>query len=174
MLKKIGLGLVGLIVVLVVVGFMLPRQVAVERSVVIAAAPEEVFPYVNSLKAFNEWSPWAEYDPDTQYTFSGPETGVGARVDWVSEQSNVGSGSQEIVESVENELVRTKLDFGSEGLADAHFQLKRVDDGTEVTWGFATDMGMNPMGRYFGLMMDKWVGADYERGLDRLKDVVEG
>jgi len=42
-----------------------------------------------------------------------------------------------------------------------------------VKWGFATDMGMNPIARWMGLMMDRWVGADYQKGLARLKDLVE-
>ena len=29
------------------------------------------------------------------------------------------------------------------------------------------------VGRYMGLMMDEWVGADYERGLERLKELAE-
>jgi effector-binding domain-containing protein len=34
-------------------------------------------------------------------------------------------------------------------------------------------MGASPIGRYFGLMMDRMVGKDYERGLAKLKTVVE-
>jgi effector-binding domain-containing protein len=35
-------------------------------------------------------------------------------------------------------------------------------------------MGASPIGRYFGLMMDRMIGKDYERGLSRLKALVEG
>ena len=52
--------------------------------------------------------------------------------------------------------------------------LAAADGGTEVTWGFETDLGMNPVGRWMGLMMDSWIGADYEAGLARLKALVEG
>ena len=34
-------------------------------------------------------------------------------------------------------------------------------------------MGMNPMGRWMGLMMDGMVGADYDQGLANLKALVE-
>lgn len=172
-LRKSFLVLVGLVVVLVGVGLLLPRQVEVERSIVIAAEADEIFPYINSLEKFNEWSPWGDYDPDTVYTFSGPDTGTGARVDWTSDHANVGDGSQEIIASVENKSVKTELDFGMDGVATAVFLLNRVETGTEVTWGFTTEMGMNPIGRYFGLMMDKWVGGDYEKGLAALKVLVE-
>ena len=172
-LKVIGLGLAGLLVLLLAAAYALPRQIDVERSIVIAAEPDEIFPYLDSLKNFNAWSPWADLDPETAYVFSGPEFGVGAKSVWSSDHRQVGSGSQKITESNLNTLVRTRLDFGSEGVADAYYRLARVDAGTEVIWGFSTDMGNNPIGRYMGLMMDKWVGGDFMRGLDRLKTLVE-
>jgi uncharacterized protein YndB with AHSA1/START domain len=172
-LKKVGLGFVGLVVVLAGIGFALPRTVDVERSIVIAAQPEDVFPYLNSLKMFNQWSPWAGYDPDTVYVFSGPETGKGAKSEWSSDHPNVGSGSQEITESQPNTLVRTNLDFGAEGVAHGYYKLSSVEAGTLVIWGFETDMGASPVGRYMGLMMDKWVGGDFEVGLANLKTLVE-
>jgi hypothetical protein len=43
-----------------------------------------------------------------------------------------------------------------------------------VTWMLDTDMGAGPIGRWMGLMMDKWVGGDYETGLQNLKSLVEG
>ena len=172
-LKVVGMGFVGLVGVLVAAAYVLPRQVDVERSIVIAAEPDEIFPYLNSLKNFNVWSPWADLDPDTVYVFTGPEFGVGAKSDWSSAHPQVGAGSQEITESQLNTLVRTRLDFGSEGLAEGYYMLTRVDTGTEVVWGFHSDMGNNPVARYMGLMMDTWVGGDFARGLDRLKSLVE-
>jgi hypothetical protein len=32
---------------------------------------------------------------------------------------------------------------------------------------------MNPMARWMGLMFDRWIGADYEAGLAKLKQVAE-
>ena len=34
-------------------------------------------------------------------------------------------------------------------------------------------MGLNPIGRLMGLMMDRWIGGDYEKGLAALKQVCE-
>ncbi|MCX8952648.1 hypothetical protein OU790_04290 [Ruegeria sp. NA] len=38
---------------------------------------------------------------------------------------------------------------------------------------FESDLGLNPMSRWMELMMDKWVGGDYERGLNNLKVLIE-
>ncbi|WP_224816578.1 SRPBCC family protein [Hasllibacter sp. MH4015] len=173
LIRNILIGLVALVAVLAVVGMLLPRQVVVERDIVIDAPPEDVFAHVNSLQAFAEWSPWGDYDPDMVVTYSGPETGVGNVMEWTSEHPNVGNGRQEITHVVENERVMTALDFGDMGTADAWWQLAPDGDGTRVVWGLDADMGGGPVGRWFGLMMDRWVGADYERGLARLQETVE-
>ena len=75
--------------------------------------------------------------------------------------------------SVPNELVRTLLDFEREGVAEGYYRLTRVNTGTRVAWGFETDMGNNPVARYVGLMLDRLVGDDFARGLERLKSLVE-
>ena len=170
--------LFGIIVVLSIVfvagAFLLPKEVAVARSIEIDAPAEQVFPHVNSLKAGAEWSPWLDRDPDVQLAYSGPDEGVGAKLDWTSDHPQVGNGSQMISASVPNEKVTTELDFGDMGTAVANFDLVENNGKTQVTWGFETDMGNNPVGRWMGLMMDSWVGGDYEAGLANLKALVEG
>lgn len=163
-----------LVILLVAVAFVLPREIEVVRTTSINAPAEAVFPYVNSMQQTEAWSPWLDRDPDVQLSYSGPESGVGNRMEWASDHPQVGNGSQEITQSVENERVVTALDFGDMGTAEAQFVLEDTGKTTGVTWGFVTDAGMNPIMRYMGLMMDRWVGADYEKGLANLKAVVEG
>ncbi len=173
-LRNIVLGLVAVVVILAAASYLLPRHVTVERSVTIDAPPNEVFPEVNSLQRASEWSPWLAADPETELAYSGPEEGVGNRLEWSSENPRVGSGSQEITASEPDERVETALDFGDMGTGRAWFDLAPQDGATEVTWGLVADMGNSPVGRYMGLMMDDWVGADYERGLQNLRATVEG
>ncbi|MEM8816328.1 MAG: SRPBCC family protein [Pseudomonadota bacterium] len=172
---KILLGIVVTLAVLFVVGGMLlPSERHVERSVVVNAAPAEVFPLVNDFREFNKWSPWATYDPEgTRYEFSGPDAGVGSTMSWSSEHPNVGSGTQEIVDSQPNRMVRSKLTFeGFDTPSYADFTLEPADGGTRLTWSFDAELD-SMLGRYMGLMMEKWVGEDYERGLARLKELAE-
>lgn len=173
LIKRILGFVVILCLVLTAVAYLLPRNVSVSRSVNIAAAPEAVFEHVNSMQKFSEWSPWSDRDPDMQVTYSGPDAGVGNKMDWTSDHPNVGNGTQVITASTPGESVETTLDFGPMGTAEAAWVLEPKDGGTVMTWRFETDMGMNPISRWMGLMMDSWVGADYERGLQRLKELVE-
>ncbi len=172
-LKTLLFIVIALIVVLVAVGAALPDSSHVERSVVIDAPPEQVFKLANNLKNFNEWSPWHPIDPNTKYTFSGPAAGVGAKMAWHSDNKNVGSGTQTILQSEPSELIKVELDFGAMGIADASYILKPSESGTHFTWAFDVKHGGSLINRYFGLMMDKWVGADYEKGLAKLKQVAE-
>lgn len=171
--KRLFFFVIVVVVLLVAGAYLLPRTVTVERTAMIDAPPEAVFPHVNSLKLAEAWSPWLDRDPNVQLTYAGPEEGVGNRMSWTSDDPNVGNGAQEITLSTPNERVESALDFGDMGTAEAWFDLAPAGDGTEVTWGLDADMGNNPVGRWMGLMMDRWVGADYEKGLARLKAVVE-
>ena len=173
-LRNILIGLVVLIAALAAGAYLLPRNVIVERQITIDAPPADVYPHISSLQAFTEWSPWQDRDPDMAVQFSGPEAGVGNVMEWQSDQSDVGNGRQEIVEAVENQSIRTALDFGGMGTADAWWVLAEADGGTTITWGLDADMGNNPMGRWMGLAMDGLVGGDYDAGLLNLKTLVEG
>lgn len=172
--KRLLFGLLGIVAVLAAVGMLLPRQVTVARSIQIDAAPEQIFPHVNSLKAGAAWSPWLGIDPNIKTDFLGPEAGVGAALVWSSDHPNVGNGRQEIVESDPLSRVVTALDFAEMGTAKASVLLDPAPGATNVTWTLDTDMGAGPVGRWMGLMMDTWVGADYETGLANLKTLVEG
>jgi len=163
---------VAVIVVFLGGGYVLPGEAVVQRQIVIAAAPEKVFAVVGNLKRFNEWSPWAELDPNAQYTFEGPETGVGQKMSWTSHNADVGSGSQTITAFEANKRMAMELDFGNMGKSVASIELAPVNGGTGVTWGFKAEL-KGAMERWFGLLFDRWIGADYEKGLAKLKVLVE-
>ncbi len=164
-----------LIVTLALIGFFLPKSVHVERSVVIETDRDTVFHQVNSFQHFNTWSPWHELDPNASYEYSGPESGVGNKMTWSSEEPEVGKGSQEIIESQYPGLIKTKLYFGDDpNPGFAEFKIEEISyNQTKLTWGFDVDFGKNIVGRYFGLMMDGMLGPYYEKGLQKLKQKLE-
>lgn len=172
-LRWLGLIIIGVVAVAIVVAFILPRHAIVTRSVEIAAPPSAVFPLVGDLRRFNEWSPWADIDPETVYTFTGPIDGVGQTLNWESGDKRVGTGSMSIAAIEPDSRVDMAIAFVGQGTALASVVLEPAGTGTKVTWGLDTDLGFNPIARYFGMMMDGMVGPDYEKGLARLKAVAE-
>jgi len=162
-----------LLILLAVIGFLLPSSVKVERSILIAATPDEIFPHINSMRAFHAWSPWTDVDPDTQYHFTGREQGVGSRMTWESGSAQVGRGSQEITASIPGRQVDMQLEFGDDGDGSATFLLEPEGTGTRVRWQFNTVFGWDLFGRYVGLMLDSMIGASYDKGLKTLKSQLE-
>lgn len=161
-------------VAIIVVGgsFLLPAQAVVNRSIEIAAPPEKVFAIVGDLRRFKEFSPWAERDPDIVYSFEGTESGLGQVMRWSSENPDVGSGTQRIIEYDPPNYSELALDFGMMGRAIASWDLVPSETGTRATWGFRSDLKGIPA-KWFGLMFDRWIGPDYEKGLAKLKTVAE-
>ena len=172
-MKPLLIILLIIIVLFVVTGLLLPSQVHVERSIRIDAPPAAVFPYLNDLRAFNRWSPWAGRAPDTSYAFSGPDAGVGMRMRWYSEQPDAGSGSQEIIASVPDESVTMTLDFGEMAQAQSTLAIAPEGEGARVTWSFDEELSWNPIHRWTGLAVESLLGPDYARGLANLKQLVE-
>ncbi len=171
-------GLLALIVLLVLgavaYGFTLPAKAHMERGILIARSPAAVFDVLNGYRDFAAWSPWSRLDPAMQVRIEGPAQGVGARYYWSSAQESVGSGSQEIVESVPHSLVRVALTFsGMDSKNHASYQLAPDGAGTRLVWTHEAEFGGDLIGRYFGLLLDSMVGSDYERGLAQLKAYVE-
>lgn len=154
--------------------FFLPRETAVQRSISIDAPASEIFPHLVNLKANEAWSPWLGRDPEVQLNYGDVSEGQGATMTWASEHPQVGNGRMEITKAEAPTHLTTALDFGDMGAATAFFDLVENAEKTDVTWGFTSDNGNNPMLRWMGLMMDGWVGPDYQLGLDNLKALVEG
>lgn len=171
-LKTIVALIAGLLVAMVAGAYLIPADAVVQRQTTIEAPPETVFAIAGDLRRFPDWSPWAALDPAATYRFEGPERGVGQVMRWDSANPQVGRGSQTVVEYVENRKLVTDLDFGSMGKAQASLLLAPVGGATGVTWGFkATATGV--VDRWTSLLYDRWIGADYETGLARLKALAE-
>ncbi|UXP31065.1 SRPBCC family protein [Reichenbachiella agarivorans] len=174
-LKIIIQTIVILTLLIAIVGWFLPREVEVYRETTIHAPMEQVYAVVNDMTQMNSWSPWHKIDPDgTTYTFEGPAAGIGSKMNWASEHKEVGTGSQEIIETRFPSYVKTKMMFGGfDAPSYATFILNEFEGNTEVKWVFETDYGSNPFFHYFSLFMDSMLGSTFEEGLANLKQTVE-
>ncbi len=170
LLKILGV-LAALVLLLVLVAFFLPRQYRVERSLVINAKPDAVLTQVATLRAWKAWSAWNLRDPNMKLTYSDATTGVGAWSQW--ESKNEGNGKMTITEQTPTK-VTYRLEFPDYGMQSVGtFELKPEGSAVRVVWADAGDLGMNPMNRWFGLFLDKFIGTDFGTGLANLKKLVE-
>lgn len=174
MLKKLLIGLVVLVLVLVAVIASRPSTYHVERAAVVAAPPAVVFAEINDFHAWTHWSPWAHRDPQMTQSFDGPATGVGATYGWTG-NNEVGEGRMIIIESRPPERVALKLEFikPMAGSALTTFTVMPTAQGTSVTW--AMDGESDFLHKAVGLVMDMdaMIGKDFEDGLGKLKSYAE-
>jgi hypothetical protein len=171
-MMRLVLGLAVLIGIMAGVAFGLPAHVTVTRSKSIAAPESVVFPYLNNLHQFSDWSPWQQRDPRLKVTYAGPEQGKGAQVKWASDKPSIGTGSMEITESEPNRNIDLAVNFnGLDGTGSYH--IAPDGSGSKVTWSFGYESGSSPLKRWKALMLDGFVGAEYSTGLERLKEKIE-
>ena len=104
-------------------------------------------------------------------SYSDKTTGIGAWSAW--ESKNEGNGKMTITEQTATK-VTYRLEFPDFGMSSTGtMELTPDAGGVRVVWSDAGDLGMNPMNRWFGLFLDKFIGTDFDRGLSNLKKLVE-
>jgi hypothetical protein len=174
MLKKILLGLVGLIAVLAIIVATRPGEFRIARSTQVDAPPAVVFAQVNDFKNWQAWSPWAQLDPNMTLEIDGAPEGAGATYAW-SGNDQVGEGRMSITGSKPNETIGIQLVFIKPFAATntATFVFESRGEGTQVTW--VMDGTNTFMGKAIGMVvdMDAMIGAYFEKGLAQMKIVSE-
>ncbi|MEW6434482.1 MAG: SRPBCC family protein [Myxococcota bacterium] len=169
---RVALGVLALLLLAVAVGSLLPRQWRVERSVVIAAPPERIHPFLDDLRRWPEWAAWnKEMDSKVVWTYGGPDRGVGAR--WAWNGPVMGKGRMEIVASDPVKGLRIDEAIESETVnAHARFDFAPEGAGTKVTW---IDEGTLPpvVGGFFRGMIEDMLNQHFSTGLAKLKAAVE-
>ena len=165
MAKKILIGLVVIIGILVAVIATRPSSFHIERAADMNAPPAVVFAQVNDFHRWEAWSPWAKLDPSMKAEFSDAAAGEGAIYSW-SGNDQVGEGKMTIVESKPPERVRLKLEFLKPYAAQniTAFDFKGDNGKSKVTW--AMEGNNNFMMKAFSMFMnmDVMIGKDFEKG----------
>lgn len=161
-----------LVALLSLLAYALPERRQIERSRVVAASAERIWPLIIESRRWAAWSPWYAKDPAMTLSYSGPASGAGAQWSWASASQGRGTlrfESAEPLRRLSYSLVFE--DMGS--MASGDIRLEPVTNGTRVVWTFETRLGSNPLLRWFGLVLDGMLGADFEVGLAKLADLAQ-
>lgn len=176
MIKKILLVLAVIIAIPFITALFVKQDYFVERSIVINQANETVYDYVKYLKNQNDFSKWAQMDPNMEKTYKGKDGCVGFVSAWASKNPDVGVGEQEIIKIIPNQRIDYELRFLSpfEATSPAYISFKPIDSNqTQVNWGFSGYMNY-PMNLMMLFMdFETVIGNDLQQGLDNLKVILE-
>ncbi|WP_298739305.1 SRPBCC family protein [uncultured Chitinophaga sp.] len=169
---KILLWIIGiLVVVFLILLFTAPTKMHIERTVVINAPANVIWPHLVKFEEFNKWNPWYKMDPGAQHTLSGEDGTVGAASTWKGEK--IGEGKLENVSLEPYTNVQQKLYFIKpwESVASCYFKLNEAEGKTTVAWGFDSEFP-RPQ-NIMGLFMEGSLKKDYDNGLQELKHRAE-
>lgn len=170
-LKFIGFVLLFVVVVALVLPLIMPDHAETSQHIRIKANAQTAFRQVNSLKNWRNWSPFELGDTNMISTYEGPEQGVGSKHVWTSK--TMGDGSMAIVKSEPYNLIQSELDFGSNGKAMDEWNFTPVGDSVDVTWKLSVSELSYPFGKYFGFFLESLMKPMQEKGLQKLREVVE-
>jgi uncharacterized protein YndB with AHSA1/START domain len=173
--------LIKIVVVLVVllVGFLIfvstrPAHFRYERSGVINAPPEKIFPYLSNFRLGAQWSPYELKDPNMKRNFIGTDGQVGS-IEEFDGNRDAGSGKIELLRVAQNDLVEIKLTMTKPIAAEnlVEYKLTREGAGTRFTWTMSGESGF--LGKFVGVIIDceKMVAGDFSVGIQNLKTLVE-
>ncbi|RFP18557.1 MULTISPECIES: SRPBCC family protein [unclassified Duganella] len=173
MLKKIAMGVVILVLVVLGLAAMQPDSFRVQRTIAIKAPPEKILPLISDFHNWTSWSPWEKLDPAMKRTYSGAPRDQGAIYAWEGDDK-VGAGRMEITGQAPAK-VDIKLDFLKpfESHCQTEFALETKGELTTVSWTMSgpSDFMTKLMG--LAVSMDTMIGKDFETGLANMKAVAE-
>lgn len=165
--------IVALLGAAVVVVSWQPDKFTVSRSAIVPATPEAIFPFINNLHKWNEWSPWARLDPNCVNRYNDTPQGVGSSMSW-SGNNKVGAGKMTVVESKPDELVRMRLEFEKpmKAVNTTEFLIRPATDGSEVVWTMSGTS--NFYGKVMNIVMNcqKMIGGQFEQGFVNLREAL--
>lgn len=171
-LKKILIGLIGLIVLLLIVAIFLPGEYTVTRTGEVNRPKQEVLDYVKSLKNQEQYSVWVMEDPKIQLTYTGVDGNVGSSASWKSEKMGIGS---QTVTAISDSRVDVDLNFiePMEDQPKASMTVEAVDaNKSKITCTFY-GKAPYPKGRLSSLIGRYFVGDAYEKNLANIKKNLE-
>ncbi len=172
-LKLTGGAVAVFLLALLVGGLFLPQTKIVQRSIAIRSDVHLVFNELKDYQNWFQWRPWTEKEPTASYFYEGSPGEVGFTMGWSGEV--IGEGSLTLLEVQEPSRIEGKLEFRKPQWLTAKdiWELTESDGVTTVKWSNEASLDY-PLGRWLGLYLDSLVGPDYERGLERLKNYLEG
>ena len=115
---------------------LLPRDYEIQTSIDIDAPVAKVFPHVNQLDRWQDWSPWSPKTiPDLEIEYSEQKSGKGAVQSWKDPR---GEGKLWIVSADVNKQVDYKMRFAN--FLDGHTSFAPLEWSLSILACFATGL----------------------------------
>lgn len=144
----------------------------IAKSVCISSSPIKVYDVISDLSKWNIWSPWMHDEPTAKTEYRGSAGQPGQSLSWNGEV--IGSGKMTILSLQRNQQVEMQIEFFTpwKSVAQVIFDVNgKSAEQTEITWTMNSTLPIFMF--FFKNMMKAYIGNDFSRGLNMLKEYVE-
>lgn len=173
LLKRILIGIVTVIALLLTTALFVKKDYRVEQEVVVNKPKSDVFNFVKHARNQDQFNKWILSDPQMQKSYKGTDGTVGFVYAWDSREK-AGKGEQQITAIREGERVDLHLHFikPMESDADAWYTTEALAaDQTKLKWGMS---GRSPYPlNLMNLFIPGLLGKDLQTSLAALKTILE-
>jgi effector-binding domain-containing protein len=163
-----------LIVAIIILGLVEPKDVTIERSVVINSPKENVWNQVVSFKNWAAWYPACKLDTATKTNYEGNDGMPGSSFHWISNNKTIGEGT---ITNTNSDSGMMKYDMKivrpHSGIADGWFLTAETKGQTKLIWGMHVHCGFPINAALAFVDMDKMMGSDLDLGLKNIKKNLE-
>ncbi len=157
--------------IMAVIGSFLPHDYRVEARCVIDAKNSEVFPYINDLSRWPEWTNWSpKQNPHLKVELGKITAGEGASQTWSDPR---GTGKLWIREVVNGQTVFYEYEFGNFPRSRNRVEIFPSNDGIEVIWISTGTLPSGPFYGFFRSFFCEGLRREYDSCLKRLKTLAE-
>lgn len=169
-LKKILIGILAFIILILVVALFAPKEFTGKSEIVINKSQQEVYDYIKFLKNQDNYGTWHQMDPNMEKSYEGVDGTVGFTYKWNSEKWMVGSGKQ-IITNLNGQNMESDLFFAdsSDPAKSVISTVAQTPEQTLVKWSVngKTPYPWNIMNLFFNM------DGDFEKGLQNMKNELE-
>lgn len=175
MIKNVLLGIVGIIVLFLAYASTREGKFNYEKSVVINAPAEKIYPYISNFKNGSAWNSFDQKDPNIKRSYTGNDGEAGSRMDFEG-NAEAGSGYLEMLSVTANSEAQMKLVMTKPIHAENLIVYKLTPEaggGTRFTWSMSGDGGL--MGKIINIFIDceKMITGEFDKSFNNLKMIVE-
>lgn len=167
--------LIGLILsILLILGFIAPKQYELVHATKIAAPKVDVYPFLNTLQMMHQWSGIVPQSEEVVFTYGGTAGTVGSEVHW-KQMTKSNEGRETIAKVIPLERIETTIRYIRpwESLNHSVFYISGEADTSVVQWHYH---GHSPFPfniRHLFVDMEARLGPGQQAALNRLKQLAE-
>lgn len=155
-------------------GLFMSQTLVVERSIVMDAHADDVFPYLEDLEYYQSWSVLNEKLGNTRLITGGADIGKGQTQAWQEGPQGYEFGSRAILQSQPGEFVQIEMNVAGQMIQNTHAVFANENDTvTVLSKQELPQPGFPYIGRLRRLAVTPSIEADIDQSLARLKVQVE-